>query len=223
MTQQVLFLPAQQLLRKSPKLPARRADVIAAGRARPRSFVLLRRLRLLPLPKAACRRPSSAFAISATLPHGGATSDLREDMLSFYMQDGEPVFLSHTELNIEEPPFTPFPNDGTYDVTQLLQEWELTRTNGVQTGMTQAQVEEITGPLTTDQYGYWLLDSQNVSYSFGQNGYQTPQLMEMNWSADVRNDELFHVTVQDSRLCVPPHRGSDSQRAYNPEIQSVFP
>ena len=103
----------------------------------------------------------------ATIPHVGATSGLREDTLSFYMQDGEPVFLSHTELSIEEPPFTPFPNDGTYDVTQPLQEWELTRTNGVQTGMTQAQVEEITGPLTTDQYGYWLLDSQNVSYSFG--------------------------------------------------------
>ena len=73
----MLFLPAQQLLRKSPKLPARRAVVTAAGRARPRGFVLLRRLRLLPLPKAACRRPSSAFAISATLPHGGATSGLR--------------------------------------------------------------------------------------------------------------------------------------------------
>ena len=130
-------------------------------------------------------------------------SGLREDTLSFYMQDGEPVFLSHTELNIEQPPFTPFPNDGTYDVTQPLQEWELTRTNGVQTGMTQAQVEEITGPLTTDQYGYWLLDSQNVSYSFWQNGYQTPQLMEMNWSADVRNDELFYVTAQDT----PAFRG----------------
>ena len=73
----MLFLPAQQLLSKSPKLPARRAVVTAAGRARPRGFVLLRRLRLLPLPKAACRRPSSAFAISATLPHGGATSGLR--------------------------------------------------------------------------------------------------------------------------------------------------
>ena len=136
----------------------------------------------------------------------GETTDLsglREDTLSFYMQDGEPVFLSHTELNIEEPPFTPLPNDGTYDATQPLQEWELTRTNGVQTGMTQAQVEEITGPLTTDQYGYWLLDSQNVSYSFGQNGYQTPQLMEMNWSADVRNDELFYVTAQDT----PAFRG----------------
>ncbi len=136
----------------------------------------------------------------------GGTQDLsglREDTLSFYMQDGEPVFLSHTELNIEEPPFTPLPNDGTYDVTQPLQEWELTRTNGVQTGMTQAQVEEITGPLTTDQYGYLLLDSQNVSYSFGQNGYQTPQLMEMNWSADVRNDELFYVTAQDT----PAFRG----------------
>ncbi len=136
----------------------------------------------------------------------GETQDLSglwEDTLSFYMQDGEPVFLSHTELNIGEPPFTPFPNDGTYDVTQPLQEWELTRTNGVQTGMTQAQVEEIIGPLTTDQYGYWLLDSQNVSYSFGQNGYQTPQLMEMNWSADVRNDELFYVTAQDT----PAFRG----------------
>ena len=130
-------------------------------------------------------------------------SGLREDTLSFYMQDGEPVFLSHTELNIEEPPFTPLSNDGTYDVTQPLQEWELTRTNGAQTGMTQAQVEEITGPLTTDQYGYLLLDSQNVSYSFGQNGYQTPQLMEMNWSADVRNDELFYVTAQDT----PAFRG----------------
>ena len=130
-------------------------------------------------------------------------SGLREDTLSFYMQDGEPVFMSHTELDNEEPPFTPLPNDGAYDVTQPLQEWELTRTNGVQTGMTQAQVEEITGPLTTDQYGYWLLDSQNVSYSFGQNGYQTPQLMEMNWSADVRNDELFYVTAQDT----PAFRG----------------
>ena len=136
----------------------------------------------------------------------GDTPDLhevREYALSFYMQDGEPVFLSHTELNIEEPPFTPLPNDGTYDVTQPLQEWELTRTNGVQTGMTQAQVEEITGPLTTDQYGNLLLDSQNVSYSFGQNGYRTPQLMEMDWSADVRNDELFYVTAQDA----PAFRG----------------
>lgn len=130
-------------------------------------------------------------------------SGLREDTLSFYMQDGEPVFLSHTELNIEEPPFTPLPNDGTYDVTQPLQEWELTRTNGVQTGMTQAQVEEITGPLTTDQYGYWLLDSQNVSYSFGQNGYQTPQLMELRWDGTVENDEIICETAQD----VPAFRG----------------
>ena len=73
-TPQVLFLPAQQLLRKSPKLPARRAVVTAAGRARPRGFVLLRRLRLLPLPKSARRHPFSALAVPATLPHVGATS-----------------------------------------------------------------------------------------------------------------------------------------------------
>ena len=60
--------------RKSPKLPARRADVTAAGRARPRGFVLLLRLRLLPLLKPARRRSSSALGIPATLPHVGATS-----------------------------------------------------------------------------------------------------------------------------------------------------
>ena len=61
----------------SPKLPARRADVTAAGRARPRGFVLLRRLRLLPLLKFACSRSFSAFSVPAMLPHVGATSDLR--------------------------------------------------------------------------------------------------------------------------------------------------
>ena len=73
-TPRVLFLPSQQPPRKSPKLPAPRADVTAAGRARPRGFVLLRRLRLLPLPKFACSRSFSAFAVSAMLPHVGATS-----------------------------------------------------------------------------------------------------------------------------------------------------
>ena len=46
----------------------------AAGRARPRGFVLLRRLRLLPLPKFAYSRSFSAFAVPATIPHVGATS-----------------------------------------------------------------------------------------------------------------------------------------------------
>ena len=130
-------------------------------------------------------------------------SGLREDTLSFYMQDGEPVFLSHTEQNIEQPPFTPLPNDGTYDVTKPLQEWELTRTNGVQTGMTRAQVEEITGALTSDQYGWYLLDSQNISYSFGQIGYRTPQLVELCWNAAVENDEIIFETAQDA----PAFRG----------------
>jgi hypothetical protein len=73
-TPRVLFLLSQQPPRKSPKLPARRAVVTAAGRARPRGFVLLRRLRLLPLPKSARRHPFSALAVPAPLPHVGATS-----------------------------------------------------------------------------------------------------------------------------------------------------
>ena len=137
----------------------------------------------------------------------GDTPDLhevREYTLSFSMQDGEPVFLSHTELNIEDPPFTPFPNDGTYDVTQSLQEWELTRTNGVQTGMTQAQVEAITGPLTENENGI-LMDSQNISYNFWDRSESEsePKLTEMIWIAEVENDELVYTTSQD----VPAFRG----------------
>ena len=69
-----LFLPSQQPLRESPKLPALRADVFAKVRARHLGFLLLRRLRLLPLPKFARRRPFSALGVPATLPHGGVTS-----------------------------------------------------------------------------------------------------------------------------------------------------
>ena len=70
----MLFLPAQQLLRKSPKLPAPRADVTAAGRTRPRGFVLLRRLRLCSLSEIILGRSFSVFAVSPTLLHVGATS-----------------------------------------------------------------------------------------------------------------------------------------------------
>ena len=38
------------------------------------AFLLLRRLRLLPLLKFACSRSFSAFAVPATIPHVGATS-----------------------------------------------------------------------------------------------------------------------------------------------------
>ena len=137
----------------------------------------------------------------------GDTPDLhevREYTLSFSMQDGEPVFLSHTELSIEDLPFTPLPNDGAYDVTQPLQDWELARTNGVQTGMTQAQVEAITGPLTENENGV-LMDSQNISYDFWDRSESEsePKLTEMIWIANVENDELVYTTSQDA----PAFRG----------------
>lgn len=69
-----LFLPSQQPLSESPKLPALRADVSAKVRARHLGFLLLRRLRLFPPPKTARRRFPSALAIPATPPHVGATS-----------------------------------------------------------------------------------------------------------------------------------------------------
>ena len=51
-----LFLPSQQPLSESPKLPALRADVSAKVRARHLGFLLPRGLRLLPPPKTARRR-----------------------------------------------------------------------------------------------------------------------------------------------------------------------
>ena len=87
MTSRVLFLPSQQPPRKTPKLPAPRADVSTKGRARHRGFILLSRRgaqnrQILPI--WAC----STFAASSfprcrscqyehfppTLPHGGAVS-----------------------------------------------------------------------------------------------------------------------------------------------------
>ena len=69
-----LFLPSQQPLHESPKLPALRADVSAKVRARHLGFLLPRRLRLLPPPQAACRRFPSVPAVPVKLPHTGATS-----------------------------------------------------------------------------------------------------------------------------------------------------
>ena len=69
-----LFLPSQQPLRESPKLPALRADVFAKVRARHLGFLLLRRLRLCSLSEIARRCPSSVLGVPVTLPHGGATS-----------------------------------------------------------------------------------------------------------------------------------------------------
>ena len=69
-----LFLPSQQPLSESPKLPALRADVSAKVRARHLGFLLPRRLRLCSLSEIARRCPSSVLGVPATLPHGGATS-----------------------------------------------------------------------------------------------------------------------------------------------------
>ena len=60
-----------------PKLPALRAEVDGLAQEKRQAFLLPCRLRLLPLPKSARRRPSFALAIPATLPHVGATSGLR--------------------------------------------------------------------------------------------------------------------------------------------------
>ena len=59
------------------KLPALRADVDGLAQKSAKPFLLLRRLRLLPLLKFACSRSFSVFAVPATIPHVGATSGLR--------------------------------------------------------------------------------------------------------------------------------------------------
>ena len=69
-----LFPPTKKRRFYRSKLPALRADVDRLAQKSAKSFLLPRRLRLIPPPKTARRRSSSALAVSATLPHGGATS-----------------------------------------------------------------------------------------------------------------------------------------------------
>ena len=117
-------------------------------------------------------------------------------------QDDPAVLPVEQEAPPQETPL--LVNDGSYDVTQPLQDWELARTDGVQTGMTQAQVEAITGPLTENENGI-LMDSQNISYNFWDRSESEsePKLTEMIWIANVENDELVYTTSQD----VPAFRG----------------
>ena len=72
-----LFTLAEKRRFYRPKLPALRADVDRLAQKSAKPFLLPRRLRLCFLPEAACRLASSAFAVSATPPHVGATSGFR--------------------------------------------------------------------------------------------------------------------------------------------------
>ena len=69
-----LFTLAEKRRFYRPKLPALRAEVDGLAQKSAKPFLLLRRLRLLPLLKFACSRSFSAFAVPATIPHVGATS-----------------------------------------------------------------------------------------------------------------------------------------------------
>ena len=72
-----LFTLAEKRRFYRPKLPALRAEVDGLAQKSAKPFLLLRRLRLLPLLKPARRRSSSALGIPATIPHVGATSGFR--------------------------------------------------------------------------------------------------------------------------------------------------
>ena len=115
-------------------------------------------------------------------------------------QDDPAVLPVEQEAPPQETPL--LVNDGSYDVTQPLQDWELARIDGVRTGMTQAQVEAITGPLTENENGI-LMDRQNISYNFWDRSESEPKLTEMTWIAEVESDELVYTTSQD----VPAFRG----------------
>ena len=69
-----LFPPTKKRRFYRSKLPALRADVDRLAQKSAKSFLLLRRLRLLPPPQAACRRFPSVPAVPVKLPHTGATS-----------------------------------------------------------------------------------------------------------------------------------------------------
>ena len=69
-----LFPPTKKRRFYRSKLPALRADVDRLAQKSAKSFLLLRRLRLLPPLETARRRSSSVLAAFAALPHGGATS-----------------------------------------------------------------------------------------------------------------------------------------------------
>ena len=71
---QSIFSPRRKAPFLSPKTARTAGRRGQAGAKKRQAFLLPRRLRLLPPPQAARRRFPSSFAVSATLPHVGATS-----------------------------------------------------------------------------------------------------------------------------------------------------
>ena len=146
------------------------------------------------------RQKSGEVTLPKSAPFAAETAESADTPIK---QQEKPADMPvEPEAPVQEPP--QLVNDGSYDTSQPLQDWELARTNGVQTGMTQAQVEAITGPLTENENGV-LMDSQNISYDFWDRSESEsePKLTEMIWIANVENDELVYTTSQDA----PAFRG----------------
>ena len=144
------------------------------------------------------RQKSGEVTLPKSAPFAAETAESADTPIK---QQEKPADMPvEQEAPAQEPP--QLVNDGSYDTSQPLQDWELARTNGVQTGMTQAQVEAITGPLTENENGI-LMDSQNISYNFWDRSESEPKLTEMTWIAEVESDELVYTTSQD----VPAFRG----------------
>ena len=74
---------------------------------------------------------------------------------------------------------------------------------GVQTGMTQVEVEDLVGKLTPGDARNRFYDEQSLSYRFWDRSGGEPTLMEMEWNAAVENDEIIFETAQDA----PSFRG----------------
>ena len=148
------------------------------------------------------RQKSGEITLPEETPVTAETTDPPEPAVPPIGQEEPADVPVEPEAPVQEPPL--LVNDGSYDVTQPLQDWELVRANGVQTGMTQAQVEAITGALTENENGI-LMDSQNISYTFWDRSKseREPKLAVMIWIANVENDELVYTTPQD----VPAFRG----------------
>lgn len=89
------------------------------------------------------------------------------------------------------------------DFSQPVQAWELTNACGVQTGMTQVEVENLVGKLTPGDARNRFYDEQSLSYRFWDRSGGEPTLMEMEWNAAVENDEIIFETAQDA----PSFRG----------------
>lgn len=126
-----------------------------------------------------------------------------------------PVEEETTEAPETAEPAAAVEADGTYDITQPMQESELVLPNGVQLGMRYEEVEAICGTLQEEEFENIYQDSEHIRYFFWAGDDASLKLGMVNFMSEVVNDELVYTTLPEAAAFRDMHLGDTIDEVFD--------